>query len=333
MILELIEDMCPGTVIFATKFGSHLYGNDTKDSDLDYKAVYIPSYESLLLNDFPATIKYSSGDEHSKNTSDDLDLEIISIHKFLTLCHEGKMLGIDILYANTNPDCVICTSPIWDRLASQRTKFITQNIGGYLDYVKSQAHKYGIKGSKLSAMEAILDIGKSHTKSDKYRHSDKVSLILDQLPNDEFGNIAEINGAPGYVFLNKKFLGNGPLASFVDSIQKMYDKYGTRAHQAKDNEGIDWKAVSHAIRAGYQLMDLYANASFSFPRPEAERLRQIKCGELDFLNDVQPELEHFIDQMKIVAKECDYPIDSDEDFWREWLYENLYNFFEKSNLI
>lgn len=39
-------------IILLTKFGSHLYGTNTPD----YKGIFIPTKEQLLLCDFPKTI-------------------------------------------------------------------------------------------------------------------------------------------------------------------------------------------------------------------------------------------------------------------------------------
>ena len=36
-------------LIVKMKFGSHLYGTDTENSDVDYKGVFLPSKEDILL--------------------------------------------------------------------------------------------------------------------------------------------------------------------------------------------------------------------------------------------------------------------------------------------
>lgn len=35
--------------IFKMKFGSHLYSNNTADSDVDYKGVFLPSKKEILI--------------------------------------------------------------------------------------------------------------------------------------------------------------------------------------------------------------------------------------------------------------------------------------------
>ena len=49
------------------KFGAHLYGTDTKTSDLDYKGIFLPSVEEILLNKIPKCINLSTNKTNIKN--------------------------------------------------------------------------------------------------------------------------------------------------------------------------------------------------------------------------------------------------------------------------
>ena len=46
------------TVFVITLYGSQNYGLDTPDSDLDYKAIVIPSIDDVVLNRNPASTSY-----------------------------------------------------------------------------------------------------------------------------------------------------------------------------------------------------------------------------------------------------------------------------------
>ena len=72
-------------LIVKMKFGSHLYGTATEDSDLDYKGVFIPSLRQLLLNRVPKSINESTGNDISKNTKYDIDYDLYSLHYFIML--------------------------------------------------------------------------------------------------------------------------------------------------------------------------------------------------------------------------------------------------------
>ena len=52
MIDEIIKQLKPlinGKLIYLSQYGSHLYGLNTENSDLDFRGVYIPTFEDIIL--------------------------------------------------------------------------------------------------------------------------------------------------------------------------------------------------------------------------------------------------------------------------------------------
>jgi hypothetical protein len=98
----------------------------------------------------------------------------------------------------------------------------------------------------------------------------------------------------------------------------MYDGYGHRAKLAEKNEGIDWKAMSHALRAGYQARDIYKDGDFSYPLKETEFLKQVKTGKLSF-DQVADELERLVTEIEILSENSNLPESVDVEFWNKWL--------------
>jgi len=47
-------------IIVKMKFGSHLYGTATVDSDLDYKGVFLPSKKEVLLGKIHKSINHTA---------------------------------------------------------------------------------------------------------------------------------------------------------------------------------------------------------------------------------------------------------------------------------
>jgi len=39
-----------GKLLYVTKFGSHLYGTFNRNSDLGIRGIFLPNFESLLMN-------------------------------------------------------------------------------------------------------------------------------------------------------------------------------------------------------------------------------------------------------------------------------------------
>lgn len=49
----------------------------------------------------------------------------------------------------------------------------------------------------------------------------------------------------------------GSIKSAREIAQRLVNEYGQRALQAERNEGIDWKALSHAVRVGREALELF----------------------------------------------------------------------------
>ena len=104
----------------------------------------------------------------------------------------------------------------------------------------------------------------------------------------------------------------------IERLQQMYDGYGHRAKLAEQNEGVDWKAMSHALRAGYQARDIYRDDDFSYPLKETEFLKQVKQGKLDFAQ-VGSELERLVAEIENLSENSNLPEHVDTEFWDKWL--------------
>lgn len=65
-------------------------------------------------------------------------------------------------------------------------------------------------------------------------------------------------------------------------MDRIVQNYGHRALAAEKSEGVDWKAISHAVRIAEQAIELLDTGEIIFPRPNAARLLQIKTGQLEY---------------------------------------------------
>jgi hypothetical protein len=133
--------------IFRTKFGSHLYGTDTPTSDLDFKSIHLPSANDILLQ----RVKGSVGDrkgktEGEKNSPEDIDDESYSLQRYLSLLAEGQTVAIDMLFA-PKPEI---TSNLWGYICSKKDRLLTKKSAAFVGYCRTQANKYGIKGSRVA---------------------------------------------------------------------------------------------------------------------------------------------------------------------------------------
>jgi hypothetical protein len=296
------------------KFGSHLYGLNTPTSDVDYKGIFMPTLEELLLGTYPKTIVTSTGPEHAKNSADDVDTEVISLPAFIKHACTGETFAIDMLHC-ARP---VFATPIWDELVANRTKFYSKNLKAFVGYVKQQAAKYGVKGSRLADIKGAID---SLTVQDP-------NLTLGEVKSKlYFGQYAEWKVKPNpsaghdnefYLVNGKMYQSTNTVEYTVDRLQQMYDGYGHRAKLAEQNEGVDWKAMSHALRAGYQARDIYKEGDFSYPLKETEFLKQVKTAKLGF-DQVANELERLVAEIEMLSENSNLPEQVDVEFWNKWL--------------
>jgi hypothetical protein len=304
-------------LIVKMKFGSHLYGTNTDDSDVDYKGVFLPSREEILLNDVPKCRSFSTNSDLKKNNPDDIDEEIYSLHYFLKLACDGQTVAMDMLHA---PETMLLkSSDIWKSIVRQKNRFYTKNLNSFINYARRQASKYGIKGSRLNAASQVLAFLNSKNPEGRLRD------VWDQLPRNEYCHDLGVdpNGMRQYQVCGKTFQESSSVGYVLPIISKFYDDYGHRAKLAAENKNIDWKAISHALRAAIQTKEILLDGTITYPLKEAPFLLQVKAGQLDYTNEVAPVLESLMDEVEGLVNESDLPEKIDIDYWNKFICETL----------
>jgi len=305
-------------------FGSHMYGLDTANSDIDYKGIYLPELDELLLGTVQKNISFSTGDNESRNGAGDIDDDWYSLGEFMKLATKGETMAIDMLHVNPNlveveldPDY----GWIWELLVANREKFYNRNLNAYMGYVKKQAAKYGLKGSRIAAMREALEVLGATDQGATLKQ------FWGYLPENEFAKkISKTNEKNGqvsnfYEVNMKKYQDTNLVSYTVERIQLALDSYGERAMLAEKNEGVDWKALSHALRAGYQLRSILVNDTFSYPLEETVFIGGVKAGAYDYKTIVSPALEALIDEIDELVLTSDLPEKCDVAYWNEWLID------------
>jgi len=304
-------------------FGSHLYGTATPTSDRDYKGVYMPTAHEIFLGRVPKSYNSSTGDCVSKNTADDVDCEIYSLHYFLRLACQGETAALDMLHA---PDSALeVSSPLWGRLVKNRHRFYTRNLNAFVGYARRQASKYGVKGSRLADAKRVLAL------LEQQPPDARLADMWESLPEGE-----HLHKLPAsdprhphrlYQVCGRKLIDTARVRQHIETLSCFVQAYGERARQAETSEGVDWKAVSHAFRAGYQVRRILRDGMFSYPLPEASLLRAIKMGELSYKN-VGLRLDALLGECEALAAESTLPGSCDRKWWDDWLFETVAERFQ-----
>ena len=258
-------------IIAKTKFGSHLYGTSTPESDHDFRGVFLPTLRECYLNKIPEVY----------NVPMEEDTQLFSLHKFLNLAATGQPIAIEMLAAEG--ENLRISSPLWDYIRSQRKKFYTKKMDAFFEYSRSMAAKYAVRSERLNALQ-YLNHSITHFFGNSF-HEMKLSDMWLQLPTNEFLSIEKDDkGYNFYVVLNRKYRDNTPIKHFMNAMKDLESEYGARVKKAAANE-IDWKAVAHAFRVGYQVKTIAEKGDLSFPLPQADYLRDMRYGKLHFSND------------------------------------------------
>lgn len=162
--------------------------------------------------------------------------------------------------------------------------------------------------------------------SDMFYNYVKINEIWDKLPITEHSKFIDSNnGIKQYQICGKIIQNTMSITYVYDIINKFYNNYGKRAKQAANNEGIDWKAISHAFRAAYQVKSILKNGDIKFPLKEASYLTKIKNGEFDYLTQIAPVLDELITEVEELTDKSNLPNKVNHKFWNNFLIEEIEN--------
>ena len=296
------------------KFGSHLYGTNSEASDQDFKSIFLPSREDAFLGNIPKSRNNAKKKaENQKNTSEDVDIENYSLQYFIKLACEGQTVAIDMLHAPEN--MILETSNVWTKIVKNRDKFYTKNLKAFIGYARRQCAKYGVKSSRLNVAKEFVSL------LEQYQNYDRLSDIWGLLQVDDYCYHLGPNksGINQYQICGKIFQETAGITYTLDIMRKFVEQYGKRARQAAMNKNLDFKAISHALRAAYQVRELLTTNTIVFPLKQAEFLKEVKLGKLNYIEEVAPKLEALMDEVEILSQNSTLPEKADVEFWNGFI--------------
>ena len=339
-------------LVFATLYGSKLYGTDSPASDTDVRGVFIPNIRDLLLGTWPQHYVFKP----EKDTDEQVDEQYLSLHYFMKLLTQGETNCLDMFFSYTNKNASLATSPVYEELIKNKDKIITCNVAKYLGYCKSQALKYSIKGDRIANYEAFMKLVDSCTSPSsttlgewlvqlRIMGADSGAPLGD--PEDYFKNNIHIGkrfkitdnrlGDHAYLLLcdNKEryimvsghlFPQNANINSTKDSINKCLKSYGKRAFNAAEDNGADYKALSHALRVAYQAQELLRTGTITFPLTGSalQTVREVKFKQTDMTyNDIIDLIQANVEVVENNLKTTTLPKQPDWNWINEFIL-NLY---------
>jgi len=314
------------SVICRIEFGSHLYGTNTPTSDRDWKGVVIPDARDIVLQ----RVKDSDGHrvirpEGEKNTPQDVDDENYSLQRYLKLLAEGQTVAIDMLFA---PKPIVRTM-IWDHIKLNKDKLLTKKSASFLGYCRTQANKYGIKGSRMGEVRKVAEFFTKATEASTTAKVGDVDYMLTSLEGEHTFAAVYKENPRGSGKMEKFFQCCNRMVNYRQTVKEaakvynaIFDEYGKRARLAEANEGIDWKALSHAVRVGYEAIELLQTRNVTFPLPYKDHILEIKQGKLPY-KIVAEEIENLL--VRVEEEAAKSTLRDEPDY--AWIDDYVYNVY------
>lgn len=187
MIKEIIDKLnISGKLIYLSQYGSHLYGLNTENSDLDFRGIYIPTLDDIILHKDKDEINeevtlWEIRDSNRENPTYyieepkvlinswyvrevKVDIKIFSLQKFIQLCSKADTNALDLLFSiecNLVEKYIdykvnVLDSIMWNIFINRNKLINTDRLESPITYAFKQAEKYSIKGTRYKIMQDIL---------------------------------------------------------------------------------------------------------------------------------------------------------------------------------
>jgi len=360
MIDEIIKQLNPlinGQLIYLSQYGSHLYGLNTENSDLDFRGVYIPELDDIILKKDKDEINTELeiklyGGEQTIYSNDDIDavpiwdkkkvdVKIFSLQKFIQLCSKADTNALDLLFSMNSkhvpyylPEHKDTDKEFWSimrRIHLNRDKLInTDRLESPITYAFKQATKYGIKGNRYKVFLEVLDRIEKFCSNVEHRKTFNVSIMEGMIHglDPDYVRIETLDNKgteEQYLFVCGVYHQfNLSLDKFEARIREKVEKEYTSQRTIDASDGNDWKALSHAIRVLLEIKELLDTGNIQFPLKDKDFLLDIKLGKVEreyIDNFFNQELSNILERVQ--KNELDWKYD--EEFWNEFILKEIKN--------
>lgn len=272
-------------------FGSRVYGTALETSDTDIKGLFVPTAKDILLSRAATDYQSSTSNASLRNSTDDVDVGLFSVQRFMELLTQGQTVALDMLFTPANQ--IRIKSDVWTFITDNKQQLLSRKCKAAIGYARSQANKYSLRGYRMKALESVLE-----ALEPEYHSQPRMALQDSSALQRIISNALKLDSQVyKHITFDKRIDFNsadcvidyldvcGKKTSFTASIKVAYelfkktlDGYGERAQAAKLG-GADWKAMYHALRIAEQTIELLETGNITFPRPEAPYLLQVRKGE------------------------------------------------------
>jgi uncharacterized protein len=220
--------------------GSRLYGTNREDSDHDLRGFVIPPFEYLINVKQFEYAEVAGGEDH----------KIYSLHRYIDLVISGDPLLTELLFAP--PQFIHRCSEIGRTILNNRNLFLSNRI-----------------------YDRVTGYGNS-----EFRKAMGVKYVMEERAKDDDDIIAWIR--------DKKHWEKERMDQFVQWMDESRpaklvpsrNDLGAKRKAEFDKYGYGVSSAAHSLRLMKQVIELMLTGAITFPRPDAELLRDIRQGRI-----------------------------------------------------
>lgn len=311
----------PRKMLYTIKSGSHLYGLNTPESDIDYLSIFLPRSEDLLSLQKCEYVDNSTknSSENRRNTNEDIDDHQYSLQRYLHLVLSGNPNLTEVLFAPKN--VVIVEDERFTFLKNNYDKLISSNVyNSFVGFSYSQRKKLEYKSKRFGQLaKSIYYLESVFTKDQlqdsKLQLGEKVAEWLNI-------NLNEYKGDKNNIEHFNKGL---PLKTIYTKIVSEYERYGWRVHTKEfEKLGYDGKFAYHTIRLLYEGEQLLLNGKIEYPieGQVKDDIFAIRKGEVP-INDFYTLCTMYEDRCRLALEKSKLPKNPKRDWVNKWLINTL----------
>lgn len=330
------------SVILRVKHGSHAYGLNTEQSDVDLRAICIEPYDHVVSN----INNFEQLQEHVHD-GHPVDCVIFGFKKFIKLSQDGNPNALEILFVENSE--IEYINQIGKSLIDIRDKFLSKKLffcfGGYAkaQLKRLENHRRWIlnppkapptrkefnlpeqceinadqKKAAFSAITKKLDAWNFKDMSDQDRalRIEFTHTMADVLAEINIGSDEQWNAAGRVLGFETNFLEVLDKERKFKNVVTEYENYikwqnerNKKRYETEVKCLCDTKHASHLIRLYLECIDVLDGKSLILKRPKEERemLLEIKQGKhgkntYDFVKELQTKLDERLNVALINSK-------------------------------
>lgn len=265
--------------------GSHLYGTNTAESDMDYEGLFIEPPDYVIGNKSCLEVDFSTKSPSkmtARNTPKDIDCKLYSIKNFFYLALKNNPNKLEWFFI-PDRNVIYADDIYWPQVKAAKDLFLSLRLKhSFTGYANSQKRKLLTKKQRLEEMRELLYVldkkiaenGEGLTLGDVFRDD----YVSPNWPYKFITRTTTLENTPAIMVNDKEFNWGMGIDKIRDNVKNHVEQYGHRT-LSLDERGFDDKFASHLFRLYYEGLKLLKEGRIDFPLEENKFLLAVKKGE------------------------------------------------------